>query len=257
MELQLMKSLNFEFLREDYPDLAALGGFAEAYAHTDPDSAAVKLRTFIERLIYGIYDSLDLAIPPKAMVGELTFNRLFQDSVPQAVRLKISAIADHGNKAAHGKSVTQQTALWLLKEAHELGCWYVITVSGCDRKDCPEYREPPAGGVAADSKAKLKQEKKELKQELVQKEAELDAMLAKLAAAKERARAFDEPQLSDRPMDYLEAPASMRRTSSREIDFSISESRSRWPSSRRSSSLKLVVAHPTNWNSAKRQLANG
>ncbi|MCP5414957.1 MAG: DEAD/DEAH box helicase family protein [Chromatiaceae bacterium] len=225
MELQLMKSLNFEFLREDYPDLAALGGFAEAYAHTDPDSAAVKLRTFIERLIYGIYDSLDLAIPPKAMVGELTFNRLFQDSVPQAVRLKISAIADHGNKAAHGKSVTQQTALWLLKEAHELGCWYVITVSGCDRKDCPEYREPPAGGVAADSKAKLKQEKKELKQELVQKEAELDAMLAKLAAAKERARAFDEPQLSDRPMDYLEAPASMRRTSSREIDFSISESR--------------------------------
>ena len=39
-----MKSENFEFLRKDWPVLASLGGFAEAYAHTDPASAMVKLR---------------------------------------------------------------------------------------------------------------------------------------------------------------------------------------------------------------------
>ena len=31
-----MKSINFEFLRNGWDDLAALGGFAEAYAHNDP-----------------------------------------------------------------------------------------------------------------------------------------------------------------------------------------------------------------------------
>jgi hypothetical protein len=39
-----MKSRNFEILRGAWPELAALGGFAEAYAHDDPASALVKLR---------------------------------------------------------------------------------------------------------------------------------------------------------------------------------------------------------------------
>ena len=39
-----MKSANFEILRADWPELAALGGFAESYAHADPASALVKLR---------------------------------------------------------------------------------------------------------------------------------------------------------------------------------------------------------------------
>ena len=39
-----MKSLNFEFLRPSWPQLAELGGFAESYAHPDPASSLVKLR---------------------------------------------------------------------------------------------------------------------------------------------------------------------------------------------------------------------
>jgi type I restriction enzyme R subunit len=43
-----MNSRNFEILRPAWPELATLGGFAEAYAHTDPASALVKLRLFAE-----------------------------------------------------------------------------------------------------------------------------------------------------------------------------------------------------------------
>ena len=39
-----MKSLNFEFLRPFWPQLAELGGFAESYAHPDPDSSLVMER---------------------------------------------------------------------------------------------------------------------------------------------------------------------------------------------------------------------
>ena len=45
-----MKSKNFEILRPVWPELAALGGFAEAYANADPASALVKLRLFAENL---------------------------------------------------------------------------------------------------------------------------------------------------------------------------------------------------------------
>ncbi len=45
-----MKSRNFEILRTSWPELASLGGFAEAYAHDDPASALVKLRLFAENL---------------------------------------------------------------------------------------------------------------------------------------------------------------------------------------------------------------
>lgn len=41
-----MKSVNFEILRDGWPELAGLGGFAESYAHADPASALVKLRLF-------------------------------------------------------------------------------------------------------------------------------------------------------------------------------------------------------------------
>ena len=46
MELQLMKSLNFEFLREDYP-VSRRAQEPERHMPIPTDSAAVKLRTFI------------------------------------------------------------------------------------------------------------------------------------------------------------------------------------------------------------------
>jgi len=40
MSMQDIKSLNFEPLRAAYPELANMGGYAEHYAHTDPDEIA-------------------------------------------------------------------------------------------------------------------------------------------------------------------------------------------------------------------------
>lgn len=38
-----MKSVNFEILRPRWPETAELGGFAEAYVHSDPASALIEL----------------------------------------------------------------------------------------------------------------------------------------------------------------------------------------------------------------------
>ena len=53
--ISLMKSRNFEFLRENHRELADLGGFAEAYVHSDPAACLVKLRTFAEFLLKALF----------------------------------------------------------------------------------------------------------------------------------------------------------------------------------------------------------
>ena len=61
-----MKSVNFEILRDGWPELAALGAFAESYAHADPTSALMKLRLFAENLTKDIYRDLRLPKPEQS-----------------------------------------------------------------------------------------------------------------------------------------------------------------------------------------------
>jgi type I restriction enzyme R subunit len=58
----IMKSVNFELLRDKWPELASLGGFAEQYAWPDAESALVKLRSFIKAMIHRFYDENNLSV---------------------------------------------------------------------------------------------------------------------------------------------------------------------------------------------------
>ena len=57
---QLMKSTNFEYLRPNWPELAGLGGFAEAYAHSDPVGSIGKLRVYCEHAVKFVRHTLRL-----------------------------------------------------------------------------------------------------------------------------------------------------------------------------------------------------
>jgi Domain of unknown function (DUF4145) len=100
-----MKSRNFEILRGAWPELAALGGFAEAYAHDDPASALVKLRLFAENLTKDIYRDLGLPKPEHATFVDLLGNQSFAAITPRVVLDKLHALRIHGNKAAHGDTL--------------------------------------------------------------------------------------------------------------------------------------------------------
>lgn len=184
-----MQSLNFEFLRSRWPDLAAMGGFAEQYAHTDPASALVKLRTYVESMVQGIYRELGIQLPAVSNLNDLLRAPVFTDAVPRAVVLKMNAIRDHGNKAAHGEEISQKTALWLLQESFDLGRWFFLTYVDGKPSECPSYQEPPAGGVGAETKARLKEEKKAALSKLAAQEAQLEALMAELSETRAKAAA--------------------------------------------------------------------
>ncbi len=101
-----MKSTNFEFLRERWPELASLGGFAEHYAATDPAGAMVKLRTFVESLIQRIYDEKGLPRPFTTSLYDMMASKEFKAAIPSVVINVFHSIRKVGNRAAHGISIS-------------------------------------------------------------------------------------------------------------------------------------------------------
>ncbi|GIW83139.1 MAG: hypothetical protein KatS3mg105_4946 [Gemmatales bacterium] len=113
----LMKSQNFEFLRTKWPELAGLGGFAEAYAHTDAVGAIAKLRMFCEQVVEWIHYDQRLPRPYQANLSDLLANQPFRDVVPEVVLSKLHALRKEGNKAVHGNvGNTEFTVLVLTNE---------------------------------------------------------------------------------------------------------------------------------------------
>lgn len=117
-----MNSKNFEILRKRWPELANLGGFAERYAHADTSSSLIKLRTFAEHLVEGIYQTHNLPLPYQRNLFDLLAEDAFRDTVPKVVLNKLHQIRLDGNKAAHGKPTKSETALNSLRDAWDLGC---------------------------------------------------------------------------------------------------------------------------------------
>lgn len=185
-----MQSTNFEFLRKasEWATLSDLGGFAECYARPDPIAAAVKLRSFAEILVFSIYERLKLPKPYRATFHDLLIASAFEATVPRVVLAKLHALRKEGNRAAHGEKVDSPTALWLLKEAFDLGCWLHLTYGAGAKADLPTYAEPPKeegdlAGVPPASKKKAVLEK------LAAQEAQMQKLLEELEAARAEARA--------------------------------------------------------------------
>lgn len=178
-----MKSLNFEFLRPLHPDLAALGGFAEAYAHDDPVGALVKLRTFAEQVVEAMYHDLGLPRPKDWNLYDLLNQDAFKHAVPRAILDALHALRVNGNKAAHGAKGHTVTVLWLLREAFNVGRWLHLTFDQGKPDALPRFEEPPQGGLV---KAELRKEKRRALDQIAAMEAQMARLLAELTELRER-----------------------------------------------------------------------
>lgn len=138
-----MQSVNFEYLRQTWPQLAELGAFAEMHVYTDPASSVSKMRTFVEKLISGLYRELKLESPPQPRLIELLEGAEFRALVPRAVLLKLDAIRIHGNKASRGGPVSLPTAQGLLKELFEIAKWFYVAHIRGRPENLSDFSLPP------------------------------------------------------------------------------------------------------------------
>jgi type I restriction enzyme R subunit len=163
-----MESLNFEFLRPKYSELADLGAFGEVYAYSDPSSAGVKLRTFGELLTGAIYEKLQLPRPLEIEFVKLLTAPDFKSSVPAVVVNALHALRKEGNHAAHGAPISSETALYLLDQSFRLASWWAVRAQVADPANIPAFKEPPeqpqaaTTGPSPQEKAELAAREKEL-----------------------------------------------------------------------------------------------
>ncbi|MGV3681816.1 MAG: DEAD/DEAH box helicase family protein [Acidovorax sp.] len=178
--MQDIKSLNFEPLRAAYPELANMGGYAEHYVHTDPESALVKLRNFAERLVDHLYLKLNLQRVPQSNFVDLLHNAGFKAIAQPLVLDKLHLLRRLGNRGAHGEDVEAADAIRCVQEAWQLARWLHVTFLGGKIEDFTEFKQPPLEGI--DSKAEIKRKAKALAEENSLKEQRLKQALEELAA---------------------------------------------------------------------------
>ena len=210
-----MKSVNFEILRDSWPELAVFGGFAESYAHADPASALVKLRLFAENLTRDIYRDLRLPKPDQPAFVDLLKNDAFAAITPKVVLDKLHALRIHGNKAAHGEPVRAHHVLWLLKEAHDLARWFCIQYGKAKADQLPAFTQPVTSHKA-DAR-----ERRQILEKLAAQEAQMEAHLAELDEACSKAGA------AEKEAAELKELASTAQAAADELHFSEAETRTR------------------------------
>ncbi len=180
MSTEIMTSHNFEFLREQSPELADLGGFAEKYLHEDPASAVAKLRLFSEQLVERIYQVHQLQKPFQPKFVDLLTNGAFTSMVPQVILDKIHLLRKVGNKGVHGEVVPVKDAVLNLSDAFDLARWFYLFIAEGDRSTLKAFQ--PILATHEDTKGKIKKEKKEALQQLKAQEERMQQLLADLEA---------------------------------------------------------------------------
>lgn len=182
--MDLKTSHNFEQLRQNWPELADLGAYAEQYAVSDPQSSMVKLRCYVEKIVGYLYRELRLPVLPTANIYDKLTASSFTAIVDQTILDKFHAVRKGGNKAAHEGYINQHDCLWLLKESYLIGCWLYIAHGDGKVENCPEFKQPDNAPRSDESKAEFKRKNKQLQQKLAKNSAELDKALKELEEVK-------------------------------------------------------------------------
>lgn len=221
----IMKSSNFEFLRPAYPELADLGGFAEAYALPDPSGCLVKLRLFAENLVKALFAHHQLERSYQSTLNDLLNDDSFKSITPAVVLDKIHLLRIKGNHAAHGTLHPLQPGqiAQFVEEAHQLAQWFALSTGLLGRSELPDWQGLPS---PEPSKSALQREKKAVLQKL----AEQEALMAKLLADLEEARA--QAEAAEKSAAEKAAILSQAQQAANALDFSEEETR-----------LKLIDEH--------------
>lgn len=165
---------NFEILNYEYPDLAKLCTYAESYVYSDPVSSIIKLRTFCEEVVNIIYRCQRFYYEDRWTYFDCLESTEFKNNIDESVLKKFHAIRIKGNSAVHKSLGSSEDALWLLREAYALACWFNALYSKSESTPCKEFVKPIDHGIKID---KLKETIKEL-EDAVFKEKEKNRLVS-------------------------------------------------------------------------------
>ncbi len=180
----MKQSMSFEHL-QPWPELHQLAAFAEDYACSDPQSALVKMRCLMEKVVGVIYAKLKLPVYPNSSIVDKLTAEEFRSIVPKPIQDKLHAIRKSGNRAAHEGKVSQQEAVWILKESYFISCYFYVAYAGGKQEDIAEFSAPDCEKASQQSSAAFTKENNKLKAKLQENETRLKQALDELKRAEQ------------------------------------------------------------------------
>ena len=137
---------NFDFVEQYDHRISHLGGQAEQYVHTDPDSCLFKLRLMVEMMARRL---VELQGPRLGEMDLISILRSLEQygMLPKKQADGMHAIRRDGNAAVHGSETPVPTAMRRLRDAHRISAWYCSTIQrGATIR--PGQFVPPEGPMA-------------------------------------------------------------------------------------------------------------
>lgn len=196
-----MKSVNFEFIREQNEVLANLGGYAEAVLHLDPGSALTRLRSFAEEFTKFIYHIERLPSLPRANFYDLVSDVTFKSAVPKPLIHQINFLRVQGNETAHGAQGDVNIAAQALQVAHQLAQYLAMKYQGQTAEQLPKLTAIPDPNQSLKT---LEKTSKKTQQELEEKSKALEQVMEALEAERlKSAKDFKQP--SDKQLAQQQA----------------------------------------------------
>ena len=134
-----MPTSNFDFLTDEYPELAKLGSLAEELIDTDAASCLSKLRLITEFIAKDIYYKY---FNEKSKLSQFELLKALEPYVKQQYMDVFHIIRKCGNDAVHENVASNERAHTLLKYTWGLCVWHYITNCGGDGSTIPIYEKP-------------------------------------------------------------------------------------------------------------------
>lgn len=118
---------NFEFLADSFPALERLGGLAESYLYSDPNTCLFKLGALAETTVNYMFE-LDRLIPPAENTPANRIKILKREGMlPSEISEILYRLRTKRNLAVHEGHDSFEDAKVLLRMAHTLSVWFMQT----------------------------------------------------------------------------------------------------------------------------------
>lgn len=130
---------NFEFLKNEYPELAELGAIAEELIDIDAASCLTKLRLIAEYIAKDIYFRY---FHEKSYEKQIDLLKELEPYIDSKYMDVFHIIRKKGNSATHANIGSKENAHILLKYAWGLCVWHYVTNCGGDSSLIKPYERP-------------------------------------------------------------------------------------------------------------------
>lgn len=115
---------NFDFIRDEWPEVFDSCARAESYLVSDPRAACVYARRAAELLVNHLYNLLGLEYPYEATFAAMVDHPEFKAAIGIAINKKLTVIRKAGNRAVHHQAlVPPQASQHVLSELFHLVVW--------------------------------------------------------------------------------------------------------------------------------------